>query len=572
MNNDEQRMASRTAWDVLNDYADRWRERLLQVCKGHEQESVIELVRALDYLAVRHLFAEDSDDDSQLLATCALNGVATVLRALLPRLRQYGDGIPWRATTDRHQAWAVQTLLQAGELARSRRLAALERSGLTRCTVSQDAIDIEIVAADLEQQDRDDLAWWMRTKALSDRRTSLLDDQEVVRRLKAGVQADPTYFIKYDFGEEVWTHYKHLARTYGAATVERGELPSTARLGPLPFEKWMELADFALGGVLQHFAAATHLYRKEPATDLRNVLTIFVRKEDVPEIWAQRLGDSAHDAGAETSQVAILTAEIAAEYDENYEAPCPYMIEFGNHFVLLPLYGGLVNPYAFMLRNLRTQYRADWDKAVNDREHLFRNDLRALFPEPRFVVSETGNTIRDSSDRILTDVDATVFDRTTGSLLLAQLKWHDVFGSSVRERESRRKNLVQANLWVNNVTQWLGTKPGDAVLQALSIRGKGLNKVVLAVIARNASRFSGETGRSADAVWCTFPSVVRFVRESPSTCDVMAELAAHFGQNDGPWESEPLPPRHYKFDDLTVSVRSADSTANLPTANRGRDG
>jgi hypothetical protein len=548
-------MPTRTAWDILNDFSDRWRQRLLQVCKGHERESAIEAVRALDFLAVRHIFADTADDDSELQATCALNGLATVMRALLPTLRQYGDGIPWHGTTDRHHAWAVNALLQAGELARVRRLAALERYGLTRCTVSQDAIGIEIVSDDLEQFDRDDLAWWMQTKALSHRWTPLLGDEEVVGRLKAGVQPDATYFIKYDFGEEVWAHYHNVARAYGADTVEREELPGAARLGPLSFEKWTELADFALGGVLQHVAAATHLCRQDPATDLRNVLTLFVRSEDVRDIWAERLGASNCAAGEETSSVAILSADNSAEFDENYEAPCPYMIEFGNHFVLLPLFGGLVNPYAFMLRNLRNRYRADWDKAVNDRERVFRDDLRSLFKEPNFSVSESGIRIRDGADLVTTDIDATVFDRTTGTLMLAQLKWHDLFGSSVRERESRRKNLAEANLWVNKVTRWLSTRSGEEVLQALSIRGGDLNKLVVAVIARNASRFSGETGRSTDAVWCTFPSVVRFVHEWSSKDDVIAELATHFSKSEVRQGNSPLPPRHYKFDDLTVSVR-----------------
>src|SRR5258706_7721928 len=140
-----QHMSIQTAWDILDTHFGCWRQGLLKACQGHEQASVIELVRALDYLAVTAVFVSPLDDGkTERLFRYALNGFAASMRDLLPKLRAYGDGIPWRPTTDQHSAWAVHTLVQAGEMARARRLAALERYGLTRCTVSSRAIDIEV--------------------------------------------------------------------------------------------------------------------------------------------------------------------------------------------------------------------------------------------------------------------------------------------------------------------------------------------------------------------------------------------------------------------------------------------
>ena len=63
-----------------------------------------------------------------------------------------------------------------------------------------------------------------------------------------------------------------------------------------------------------------------------------------------------------------------------------------------------------MLRNLRAQYQDDWDRAVNDRESRFRDELLQLFPQNYLVKLPTGISLKRAAQRF-TDIDAVVFDK-----------------------------------------------------------------------------------------------------------------------------------------------------------------
>ena len=61
---------------------------------------------------------------------------------------------------------------------------------------------------------------------------------------------------------------------------------------------------------------------------------------------------------------------------------------------------------------------------------------------------------------VATDIDAAVFDTTTGTLGLFQLKWQDPFGTSMRRRNSKMMNfLEETNQWVSTVSSILLEKP-----------------------------------------------------------------------------------------------------------------
>ena len=85
-----------------------------------------------------------------------------------------------------------------------------------------------------------------------------------------------------------------------------------------------------------------------------------------------------------------------------------------------------------MLAELYRRYRKDWDHAVDGREEHFRKELYDLFPTRRFAKAEKPLNLRNEGV-VATDIDAAVFDSTTRTLGLFQLKWQDPFGTSMRK-------------------------------------------------------------------------------------------------------------------------------------------
>ncbi|MFN3627829.1 MAG: hypothetical protein ACK4S3_08125 [Parvibaculum sp.] len=69
----------------------------------------------------------------------------------------------------------------------------------------------------------------------------------------------------------------------------------------------------------------------------------------------------------------------------------------------------------------------------------------------RCIVPDRGCNLRKSDGSNVTEVDPAVIDRETSDLCLVQLKWPDIYGRSLIERESGRSNLAKANDWVDRV-------------------------------------------------------------------------------------------------------------------------
>jgi hypothetical protein len=220
------------------------------------------------------------------------------------------------------------------------------------------------------------------------------------------------------------------------------------------------------------------------------------------------------------------------------------------------VFGGLLNPVCGLVRTLRLRHTRDWDKAVDRRELYFRRDILNHFRGPRFLVPDHGMTLRRDDGSHITDVDAAILDRETGSLALVQLKWPDIYGLSPKERESRRLNLLKANEWVGRTADWIAKRNAGQVAKALGM-GNGasdLNKPILMVIPRYAARFTLNDHLDDRACWVAWPEVARRRIEKKQTPDPLAELGREFKGGGSLASYERPEDTTYKLRELDVRV------------------
>ena len=119
--------------------------------------------------------------------------------------------------------------------------------------------------------------------------------------------------------------------------------------------------------------------------------------------------------------------------------------------------GCLNSPFDFMGTSLRHKYSDDWDRAISLREKAFRNELYSLFPQREIICVPTQVKVRQG-DRVLTDIDAAIFDPQNNVGGLFQLKWQEPFGPSIRARDSRKKNFIgPTTAWIDQVLRFLQT-------------------------------------------------------------------------------------------------------------------
>lgn len=491
---------------------DRYTAAIAGNWRGYERELLISLVRALDFAAYVHCVAKiDRNGEPGM----RLRGAATALRPLLEVVRNMPGPIPWAPSPPEYEPAFDNHLATCGRFAAAIRLAAMERYGLTKTRVLGDKILIEALP-DVEERIEVEAGHAANARA----RAALLErhphlavrNPEVRRRLDRYGRVANGWFIDYDNDQFLVDHYRAHARIEAAGTVEAEALPATAHIGGRLFADWSEASTVAYGAVLHHIDAAGCLCEHMPELNPRNLLTIFARREDIVDVLMER-GDD-HSGAQQLMAGLTLDAEGAAWSENRHEIPLPYYIDAGKHFVLLPIFGGLMNSHAGLLDHLRRKYRADWDKIVDGREDVFRADLRRLLPEPRYKVLEKGLKLRRKDKSVVTDVDAVVLDRHTGVVVLVQMKWYDVHGFCLAERDSRRENLLtKGNEWVDKVHRWIGGRTSAEIARTYGWGNAGGSPPELLVMARHSTRFTGETRYDPRASWASWHALTEEMQD-----------------------------------------------------------
>lgn len=507
-------------------------ERTVAAWSGYERLFLIELVRGLDEVAFAFTMAPNRAEliREDIARHYMAFGSASAIRPFLEAVRDDPGGVPWGPTSNSLSSVADQYLRNCGELLGLQRLAALERYGLAEARyLSDEHLVLEVESDDDDFAEVRSGAWLgeqaRQQLAESEARMAAMKS-EVAAKIDFYTDVHDGWFIRYDPNWEMIEYHRDCATTFAAGTAEADALPGDAMLGGRFFAEWNETSITALGRVLHHIACSTRLKATKPSLELRNLLTVFARKDDILAMW-QEVGEKREEAERIFDALTLdMVGAAAAERD--FDVPLPYYIDFGRHFVLLPTFGGLMNPHAGLVWHLRRSYRSDWDRSVDRREQVFRHDLRQLFPGPRFFVPVHGIRLKRADGSHLTDVDAVVLDSQTGALNLVQLKWPDIYGRSLAQRNSRRINLLKANEWVGRVYDWIADRSAADVARVLGLGEAGGQRPDILVIARHTARFSGEVGYDQRARWISWPRLAQLRARFPERD--MRSLLAGEGQ------------------------------------------
>jgi hypothetical protein len=180
----------------------------------------------------------------------------------------------------------------------------------------------------------------------------------------------------------------------------------------------------------------------------------------------------------------------------------PLLIDLGNGFVLRPVSAIARNPFYSVMAVLEHRDPNFRHTVSVHRERWQRNELYAGFQGNRYQCLE-GNLNLRMAGKILTDIDAAVFDNTNGELAIFQIKWQDFFFNDVKKLRSKASNLVrELDEWSEKVNHWINTNGLVELQKLLGLKPIGeiqIKSVYLFGISRNAGRtVSYGFKRSAD--------------------------------------------------------------------------
>ena len=542
--------------DILTGIIRREEEHLLASLPGERRWGLLELVRAIDYYFVYVLGLNEKRREEEIDKErwdLYRHGQRKAVSLFVDQSSILA-GASLTRSTPVHQQWADAVIQSCGRLGICEMLLDLHKYDLvelsmpTPGTIHAKVGQRELGVEPLEANERSifgDLAEEIDQHV----RDQLLAIRPGIMALMSPlVSSWEEHFIQYDTLPEVDSFFHGQGHLWARAHYQPGQdaFPPQATFGDIPFEVYREGVVHVISWTLKHLAFCGLLLSREPQLDWRNVLTITKSESQLQSDLAVALGVSEVEARQVLDTLKVMPENVDAHTSEPAVDIAPFL-SINSGVVVHSIAGVLGSPFDFMLSELNRRYPTDWDHAVNEREEVFRKELYGLFPTERFVRAERPLKLKDEG-ATATDIDAALFDASTGTLGLFQLKWQDPFGASMKKRNSKMKNfLTETNRWVSTVSSTLNHSPTALVslIGERAARDFEREGIRLFVIGRHFSHFSGGVYRDPRAAWGTWPQMLRLLKESQVGNDPIAWLHQTL-QEQSPSIKTPITVREYE--------------------------
>lgn len=526
------------------------------------QAVLIEHSRALDTFYLARFAGAERTSSSDDLTYLYSSGWQKVSSLLLPLVHSgtLDSGIPLiRSTPDSH-AWAHSSLRYCGAIVYAEQLLNYSRYGLAaleRVEESQYYFVLNNSISGVEQREALESVWIR--KLYVDWQTAvwseMAEERPRIRELMAGMTAPwREHFIAYETSPEIDEHFSKLGILRSQLSLGWDSFPLDSEFGGIPFRLFRDVTAEMTAWILKHIGFCNVLHESNQQLYYPNLLAIFHDASDVV-----RSMSAAVEAPEDRVRIALdcLTLVGAAGNRHSGSSALAPLFAIGSHH-LMRSYAGCIagSPFFFMLRELQHRFPLDWDRALAHREIIFRRELYAFFADDRFFRVTRPVVIRHEG-KVVTDIDAVIFDKRAGTLALFQLKWQQPFGGSMRERESRKRNFLSESIrWVEKVGARAASKDDGSLAQLIGLNnGETIHRVRLFVIGRYFSRFSEEE-LDPRAAWAAWPTVCRLIASKCGVDDPLTDLFARL-QAEDVLEAPPpaLVPETFKLSQATIHVR-----------------
>ena len=481
--------------------------------------AVLELVRSIDrFYLWQNSPREQSTHREQEIDSLFVYGCNKALQLFLDESTQQ-DMVPLTRSTDETRKWANSTLYHCGQIAVCEMLLDWERAQLGKFVTRDGTICFECTerALGLEAYEVEEF-YWLRAFVAHHEQSfmdSLMEMQPQIEQIMTPlVRPWRDHYIGYQTTPEIDSYYQQRGILRCHIMFGQDAFPGEARFGGLQFDLYRAAVTTLAGWMLKHLDFARILKKKHPHLEISNLSTIHQDKRVLAGSLAAVL--EIHPAAAEQClRVLTLTHSDKPQLTMPKGPPAP-LVELGTAHVLKSVAGCLNAPFDFIGASLHDKYPGDWDRAVSLREKTFRNELYSLFPQQEIMRVPTQIKIRQVN-RVVTDIDAAIFDPRNNIGGLFQLKWQEPFGPSIRARDSRKRNFLAPTIaWIEQILGFVQSLSPRKLADSFGLKLSDAQEIKhfrLFVIGRNFSHFSGEEAPDERAAWGLWPQLLHLAAE-----------------------------------------------------------
>lgn len=297
--------------------------------------------------------------------------------------------------------------------------------------------------------------------------------------------------VGYGADPEIDTYFLTAVTEMTQQWQEDAGIHPRAKLGGCSGEVLTAVIHVLLSFYTKHIVFVEEGIRLHPAINQYMSLTIWKPRSELVNSLVLATGASEREVSAALDLITVCNAD--ADYYLTEQAPgAPLVIELCDGYVLTPISGVFRNPFNGV-RMLREMTSIKFKDAFRlHREEWMAEDLYALFEGTRFECVKGQIKLRRDG-KVITDIDAAIYDSVTGDLVLFQLKWQDFSSSSVRTQKSKAKNFTdRVQTWAQRTLAWIEQFGVPALCQSLKITvaDRSAPRVVrLIAIGRSNARF-----------------------------------------------------------------------------------
>ncbi|RIJ48701.1 hypothetical protein D1614_09210 [Maribellus luteus] len=483
-----------------------------------------EIVRCLDHSSVSSFLkqinkvsTEEDIERERLFGTGFYEALKLFLDSSIKE-----SGFPLFAANQQTINWINQVLINSGYLGYTKRLIKLTEQGLFKVSkLGNEYLFInQTENPGREALGVEDFLWWQgHVKSQESDKHRMLELEPIIeKQLFEEVEVWKDYFIKYGCTQELDEFYELSGKDYRIRYHSNDAFPIDSKFGDLNFGEIISIMEALIGYSIKHKDHCLALLKK---TNYKinpwNIHTLPYRLDDLAN------SVSIHKKLNFNSVYNFL--ENITLNDENIEilgrdagVSTPPTIRISKELVLRSAAGTLINPFSYLVRALKLNYERDYSIAVNKREDVYKKELYQLFPAVNIFKTSSNINLKQAG-KLVTDIDAMLFDKETRTLILVQLKWYDDFGPSMQARNSMAHNfMTQAVKWIEKVSEWIENNDPKVLLNRLDknpkIENQEISNIHLWILGRNFSHFSDKE-EDKRAVWCSWYRLFRVIHENP---------------------------------------------------------
>lgn len=326
--------------------------------------------------------------------------------------------------------------------------------------------------------------------------------------------------VSYASTPELDDYFVEWGRLYLRRKFSQDMIGPDDVIGSRPFSRYIEVLSVLSGRSQKHIAFAAILKARYPSVHIRNLLTTHCQRESFVESVARYMGADRSEIEAILSSFILTGGNLDLHTVGGATAWAP-LVQASKDTLILPMYGLDINPFLFLLNDLRHRYEADWFRVANNRERRWIEEIDRLFADPRWQTHGRNLRLREGG-KVVTDIDFAVFERQANELALFQLKWQHPVGLDNRGRRSAGKNLVEeSNRWITAVMSWLERYGVEELMRRLEFQTSITPTVHLFVLGRYHIHLTGFDQRDPQAVWSDWAHFQWALAEGPKTATIL---------------------------------------------------